>query len=155
MLHRRPVGWLAMHAARMIFIGIRHMRLRWSSLDRCIRASGVTSKFGPPPARKPIGPSFSLSRRPGLPLQLTTTTPTLQGACKLLCKKILSRNFGPPRPAGPPPHCVVCGVTIYATDSSTFTTPCTTFTCASNARITYLPNAFNVRAHAAQQFANQ
>ena len=62
--------------------------------------SGVTSNFGPP-ARKPIGPSSSLSRRPGLPLQLTTTTPTLQGACKLLCKKILTRNFGPPRPAGP------------------------------------------------------
>jgi len=35
-----------------------------------------------------------------------------KGACKLLCKKILTRILGP---LGPPPHCGVCGVTIYAT----------------------------------------
>ena len=86
-----------------------------------------------------------MSRRPGLPLQLTTTTPRFQPhsanpdssqqswyTCIGLytiynhnedkrprvhancCVKNSYQNFGPPRPAGPP-HCGVCGVTIYAT----------------------------------------
>ena len=38
-----------------------------------------------------------------------------KGACKLLCKKILTRILGPLGPRPPPPHCGVCGVTIYAT----------------------------------------
>ena len=42
-----------------------------------------------------------------------------KGACKLLCKKILIRILGPLGPWPPPPHCGVCGVTIYATESST------------------------------------
>jgi len=38
-----------------------------------------------------------------------------KGACKLLCKKILTRILGPLGPRAPP-HCGVCGVTIYATE---------------------------------------
>ena len=42
-----------------------------------------------------------------------------KGACKLLCKKILLRILGPLGPWAPP-HCGVCGVTIYATDMDNF-----------------------------------
>jgi len=60
------------------------------------------------------------------------------------CVKNSYQNFGPPRPAGPP-HCGVCGVTIYATAD----------TPASTARPMSLTIVSNSTAASACNFAHR